>query len=55
MEHFVWLVGLWRVLAEWRSASMDCGEQCVIMTGIVMMLESYVDNWGTVLTHVEVS
>ena len=29
MEHFVWLMDLWRVLAEWRSASMECGEESV--------------------------
>ena len=55
MEHFVWLMDLWRVLAEWRSASMECGEQCVIITGITMMPELCADNWGTVSTQVEVS
>ena len=55
MEHFVWLMDLWRVLAEWRSASMECGEQCVIMAGIIMMPELCADNWGTVSTQVEVS
>ena len=37
---------------------MECGEQCVItliMAGIVMMLESCADNWGTMSTQVEVS
>ena len=34
---------------------MECGEQCVIITGIVMMPESCADNWGTVSTQVEVS
>ena len=55
MEHFVWLMDLWRVLAEWRSASMECGEQCVIITGIItgitmmtVLPELYADNWGTV-------
>ena len=48
MEHFVWLMDLWRVLAEWRSASMECGEECVIMAGIVMMPESCADNLGTI-------
>ena len=33
MEHFVWLMDQWRVQAGWRSASMDCGEQCVVITG----------------------
>ena len=43
--------------AEWRSASMECGEQCVvgIITGITMMPELCADNWGTVSTWVEVS
>ena len=41
--------------AEWRSASMECGEQCVMITGITMMPESCADNWGTVSTWVEVS
>ena len=27
MGRFVWLMDLWRVLAEWRSASMECGEE----------------------------
>ena len=55
MEQFVWLMVLWRVQAEWRSASMDCGEQCVIEAGITMMPESCADNWGTMSTQVEVS
>ena len=54
MEQFVWLMVLWRVRAEWRSASMDCGEQCVIMAGITMMPELCADNWGTVSTQMEV-
>ena len=43
--------------AEWRSASMECGEQCVvgIITGITMMPELCADNWGTVSTWVKVS
>ena len=55
MEHSVWLMDQWRVLAEWRSASMECGEQCVIVAGIVMMPESCADSWGTVGMEVEVS
>ena len=56
MEQFVWLMVLWRVLAEWRSASMECGEQCVVpMAGITMMLELCADNWGTMSTQVQVS
>ena len=55
MEQFVWLMDLWRVQAEWRSASMECGEQCVILSGITMMPELCADNWGTVSTWVKVS
>ena len=47
MEHFVWLMDLWRAQAEWRSASMECGEQCVTVVGITMMPELCADNWGT--------
>ena len=54
MEQFVWLMDLWRVQAQWRSVSMECGEQCVIMAGIIMMPELCADNWGTVSTQVEV-
>ena len=42
--------------AEWRSASMECGEQFVaVITGITMMPELCAENWGTVSTQVEVS
>ena len=39
------------MLVQWRSASMECGEQCVvgIMAGITMMPEWCADNWGTVV------
>ena len=30
MENFVWLMDQLKVLAEWRFASMECGEQCVV-------------------------
>ena len=49
MKHFVWLMDLLKVLAGWRSVSMECGEQCVTMAGIVMMPELCADNWGTVV------
>ena len=56
MEQFVWLMDLCKVLAGWRSASMECGEQCVMnMDGILVLLELCVDSWGTVSTQVEVS
>ena len=31
--------------AEWRSASMECGEQYVMIVGITAMPESCADNW----------
>ena len=44
------------MLVEWRFVFMECGEQCVrIITGITMMPELCADNWGTMLTQVEVS
>ena len=52
MEHFVWLTDQLRVQAEWRSASMECGEQCVILAGITMMPELCADNWGTLTQEV---
>ena len=55
MEQFVWLMDLWRVQAEWRSVSMECGEQCVVVAGITMMPESCADNSGTMSTQVQVS
>ena len=61
MEQFVWLMDLWRVLAEWRSALMEFGEQCVhmkggiIITGITILPELCAGNWGTTSTQVEVS
>ena len=38
--------------AEWRSASMECGEQCVIIGGITMEPELCADNWGTMQKEV---
>ena len=38
--------------AGWRSASMECGGQCVIKAGITMMQELCADNWVTVLMQV---
>ena len=48
MEPFVWLMDLSRALAQWRSASMEYGGQCVQIAGITIMPESCADNWGTV-------
>ena len=55
MVHYVYLVDLWRVLVGWRSASMECGEQCVMTCGITMMPKLCAGSWGTVLTQVELS
>ena len=55
MEQFVWLMDQLRVLAGWRSASMECGEEFVVVPGIVVLPELCVDNWGTVSTQVKVS
>ena len=56
MEHFVWLMDLWRMQAEWRSVSMECGEQCatlsiiiIIITRKAMLPQLCVTNWGTML------
>ena len=46
MGPFGWLVGNTIMKAEWRSASMECGGQCVMMDGIAMMQELCADNWG---------
>ena len=56
MEQFVWSMDLWRVLAGWRSASMECGEECVVLTcWMVIIPELCVDSWGTVATRTKVS
>ena len=56
MGWFVWLMDQWRVLAEWRSASMECGEECVVITcWMVIIPELCVDNWGTVSIQMKVS
>ena len=48
------------MLAELRSASMECGEQYVpggiiILTRITVLPELCAGNWGTMSTQVEVS
>ena len=56
MEQFVWLVGQWRMLAEWRSASMECGEEFVVITGTIVIIPWLcAGNWGTMSTQEEVS
>ena len=49
------------MLAEWRSASMECGEQCVTVGGFIIISriatlpELCAGNWGMLSTQVEVS
>ena len=45
MELCVWLMDLCRLQARCRSASMECGEQCVMMDGVTMMPGLCADNW----------
>ena len=53
MEIFVWLMDQWRVLARWRSASTEFGEECVVdMTGITMRPELCANNWDMMSTQV---
>ena len=33
--------------AEWRSTSMECGGQFVMVDGVAVMPESCADNWGS--------
>ena len=47
METFVWLVDDPLMKAEWRSASMEGGEQCVTLVGVAVMPELSADNWGS--------
>ena len=42
---FNWLVDGRLMKAEWRSASMECGGQCVMITGILVMPELCADSW----------
>ena len=63
MGWFVWLMDQWRVQAGWRSASMECGEECVLIWSGCgcpgplppLIPESCVDNWGTLSIQEEVS
>ena len=58
---FDWLVDDPLMKAEWRSASMECGGQCVtlvgisMVVGIAMMPKLCADNWGTVSAQVGLS
>ena len=38
-----------------RSASVECGGQCVTLAGVAMMPELCADNWGTVSAQVGLS
>ena len=53
MERYVWLVEITHQ-EEWRYVSMEDGAQCVMMDGIVVMLEWRVDNLDYQL-HVSVT
>ena len=44
METFDWLVVEMSLKVEWRSAATDSGEQYVMMTGMTVILQLYVDN-----------
>ena len=55
MSPFDWLVDDPLMKAEWRSASMECGGQCVTLAGAAVMPESCADNWGTVSAQVGLS
>ena len=55
MGCFSWLVDSPLMKAGWRSASMECGEQCVTLAGVAMMPELCADNWGTVSAQVGLS
>ena len=53
MEQLVWLMDQWRVLAEWRSASKEYGEDCVVNTWVVTIPEYCADSWGTMSKQVK--
>ena len=44
ITRFDWLVGSPLMKAEWRSASMECGGQCVIIAGVPVMPELCADS-----------
>ena len=44
MGPFGWLVDDPLMKAEWRSASMECVGQCVMITGILVMPELCADS-----------
>ena len=46
MAPFGWLVGSPLMKAEWRSASMEYGGQCVMIAGTLVMPELCADSQG---------
>ena len=52
---FDWLVDDPLMKAEWRSASMECGGQCVTLVGVAVMPELCADNWVTASVQVGLS
>ena len=44
MATFNWLVGDQLIKAGWRSASMECGGLCAVITGITVMPELCADS-----------
>ena len=55
MSPFDWLVDDPLMKAEWRSASMECGGQCVTLVGVAVMPELCADNWVTASVQVGLS
>ena len=55
MGTFDWLMDDPLMKAEWRSASMECGGQCVTLVGVTMMPKLCADSWGTASARVGLS
>ena len=47
MVMFNWLVKKVSGKDKWRCATMECGEQCVLMAGVILLLVLSVINWDT--------
>jgi hypothetical protein len=47
MEISGWLVALMILKVVLRSATMQCGEQCVMICGVPLMPVLFADNWDT--------
>ena len=54
MGPFSWSVGSPLMKAEWRSVSMECGGQCVMVDGTAVMQQLCADNWVTLSAQVRV-